>query len=176
MRAQPRPRPLAASPSPFCAPRRAASRRRARSARAARARCSARRSKDAAAALRLISEGADPDCVDEDGWSPLIFASCKEELDGVAARLVTAGAKLDLVSKRGDSALIRACIMKRVATALLLVEAGAALNLVGKARWFVWFRRDKSALDRARERDLAVVAATIRARGGRTAAELKARK
>ena len=47
----------------------------------------------AAAALRLIGEGADPDCVDKDGWSPLHFARRNDLLAGIAARLIAAGAK-----------------------------------------------------------------------------------
>ncbi len=120
---------------------------------------------DAAAALRLIAEGANPDFVDVGGMSPLIHASRKEALDGVAARLIAAGAKLDLVNGIGRSALIYACFFRRAATALLLVEAGAALNKVDS--------NGKSALDWAEERGLAAVSAAIRARGGRTGAELK---
>jgi ankyrin repeat protein len=117
-------------------------------------------------ALRLISEGADLDCVDRSGRSPLMCASRREALDGIAARLIAAGAKLDLFDKGGHSALINACVCKRSATALLLVEAGAALNLVNVD--------GKSALDWADERGLAGVSSAIRARGGRTAAELAA--
>ena len=123
---------------------------------------------DAAAALRLIAEGANPDFVDVGGMSPLIHASRKEALDGVAARLIAAGAKLDLVDKQGISALQWACYLEKAASALLLVEAGAALNQVAI--------NGKSALDEADRKGLAAVAAAIRARGGRTGAELKAHK
>ena len=75
-------------------------------------------------------------------------------------------AKLDLVDKYGGSALNYACIFKRATTALLLVEAGAALNLVDKI--------GLSALDIADEQGLAAVSAAIRARGGLTGAELAA--
>jgi ankyrin repeat protein len=122
--------------------------------------------KDAAAALRFISEGAELDCVDVDGWSPLVIASCYEELDGVAARLIGAGAKLDRVDTFGNSALILACGDKRAATALLLIEAGAALNPVN--------RDGKSVLDYTDQDGLEAVAAAIRARGGLTGAELAA--
>ena len=54
------------------------------------------------------------------------------------------------------------------ATALLLVRAGAALDLVGN--------HGKTALDEASDKGLADVADAIRARGGLTAAELAARK
>ena len=115
---------------------------------------------DAAAALQLIGEGADPDCVGGDGVTPLLFASKRGELDGVAARLVLAGAKLDLVDKDGKTALIWACIDKRPETALMLVEAGAALNQVVA-------EDGMTALAYASAKGLAVVADAIRKHGGR---------
>ena len=125
--------------------------------------------RDAAALLRLISEGAELGCVDAKANTPLILACGKlGELHCVAARLVAAGAELDPVNTYGNSALFLACYERRAATAMLLVEAGAALNLVNCY--------GKSALDYASEKGLHDVAAAIRARGGRTAAELKARR
>ena len=53
----------------------------------------------------------------------------------------------------------------RVATALLLIRAGAALNLIAKD--------GKSELDYADEKGLVVLSAAIRARGGRTGAEIR---
>ena len=122
--------------------------------------------KDAALALKLISEGADLNCVDESGRSPLIWASMHEKLDEVAARLIASGAKLDVVDKDGRSALTQACTHKRVTTALVLVDRGAALNFVDSD--------GKSALDWACEKCSGAVPAAIRARGGRTAAEIRA--
>jgi ankyrin repeat protein len=121
-------------------------------------------SQDSATALRLIGSGAELNCVDESGYSPLIIASSYKELDSVAASLIAAGAKLDLVNKVGDSALILACYEVRAATALLLVEAGAALDQVSS--------EGKSALDWSVKNGLAAVSAAIRVRGGRTGAEL----
>ena len=120
---------------------------------------------DAAAALQLIGEGADPDCVDGRGNSPLILCTY-ERLGPVAARLIAAGANLDLVDEKGNSALIMACFDKRAATALLLVEAGAATTQLDS--------EGKSALDWADEKGLAAVSAAIRARERRAAAEMKA--
>ena len=152
---------------------------RARAARAALGEAAARakgdelreacKRKDVAAALRLIDEGAHPDCASPSGNSPLTWASVYEELDSVAARLVAAGAKLDPVDPtESTSALTYACATKRAATALLLVEAGAAINQVSND--------GRSALDRANEKGLAAVSAAIRARGGRTGAETRAGK
>ena len=121
------------------------------------------------AAQQLIAEGAEPDCVDDRGYSPLIHAaSFYEELDGVTARLIAAGAELDVVNEDGNSALIAACSEKNADNALLLIMAGAALNLLD--------RDGKSALDWANEKGLAATADSIRARGGRTGAEIKAGK
>ena len=125
---------------------------------------------DAAAALRLIGEGADPDCthkssdVETAGVTPLMVASCDAGQDTVAARLVAAGADLNVVKKLGGTALMAACAQKRVATAMLLVEAGAKLNVVSED--------GNTALDVAELQGLSSVSAAIRARGGRTGEEL----
>jgi len=119
----------------------------------------------AADALRLLAEGgADLDCRDEAGRTPLHHASRREALDAVAARLIEAGAQLDLVDDCGDSALILACFSRRAATALLLVARGANVELVGE--------HGKTALDHANETRKAIpeVAEAIRARGAGLAA------
>jgi ankyrin repeat protein len=73
-------------------------------------------------------------------------------LDAVAARLVAAGAQLDLIDDDGDSALVSACVSGRGSTALLLVEAGAAVS--------------EAAIDFAEGAGLAEAAAAMRARLG----------
>jgi ankyrin repeat protein len=75
-------------------------------------------------------------------------------------------AQLDVVDKGGCSALMQACAHKRATTALVLVDRGAALNFVDGD--------GKSALDWACEKCSGAVPAAIRARGGRTAAEIRA--
>ena len=137
-------------------------------------------------ALRLIGEGADLDRVDTSGRSPLIQASmCLElpaagarlmceELNAVASRLVAAGAKLDLVDENGMSALIYACMWGRTATAQLLVAAGAALNQValnGGNSALDW--ADEGGFNHDKVAEFAPIAAAIRARGGKTRAELR---
>jgi hypothetical protein len=128
----------------------------------------------AATALRLIDEGADLDgsleafrlsSHDGAGGTPLMVAASHSALNAVAARLFAAGAKLDRVNKTGGSALFFACNNKQPATGLLLIKAGAALNLVHSS--------GRTALDEASENGLASVAEAIRARGGLTGAELK---
>jgi ankyrin repeat protein len=109
-------------------------------------------------------------CLELDAASARLMC---EELNDVASRLVEAGAKLDLVDEHGISALMYACMWGRTATAQLLVAAGAALNQVN-------VNGVKSALDWADEggfsndkvAEFAPIAAAIRARGGKTRAEL----
>ena len=84
---------------------------------------------NAGEALRLIDGGADLNCVNTNGMTPLILASESDKLDVVAARLVKKGANLDLIDKKGSSALMTACIFKRAATAMLLINAGADVKL-----------------------------------------------
>ena len=124
---------------------------------------------DEGGALRLISEGADVDFVGgDDRRTPLIWASY-EDIEAVAARLVEAGAKLDIVDSGGNSALILASYYGHVAIARLLVARMdvAALNLVDGG--------GKTALDWAEQGSYASAAAAIRARGGLKGAELAAR-
>ena len=126
---------------------------------------------DVAAALQLINEGADLNCVvgyDEEhrvGWSTLMRACDTEGLDEVAARLIASGANIDHISRDGDTPLIRACIKSREKTAMLLIMAGAELNQIND--------NGNSALNWANRSGLVAVAAAIRARGGRTCAELR---
>jgi ankyrin repeat protein len=98
--------------------------------------------------------------------TPLMTASYSG-FDGVAARLIAAGAKLDLVDMNNFSALHCAFVPEPAVTAMMLIEAGAALNQVSSL--------GRTALDEADMRGLASVAAAIRARGGLTSAELAQR-
>jgi ankyrin repeat protein len=121
-------------------------------------------------ALELLGKGG----VDVDfafdpsrGHTLLMDASMREGgYSAVVARLIEAGAALDLVNKDGSSALMLACAFGNAASALLLVEAGASLNRVGGVQ-------GRSALDWAAKNGLADVAAAIRARGGRTGDEVR---
>jgi len=122
-------------------------------------------------ALRLIGEGAaDVDFIgDKAGFSPLILASA-EGADKVVARLVAAGAKLDLTDASHESALMKACAegVRGRAAALALIEAGANVNVVS--------RGGETALDFAQHAEnFAPVRTALRAKGAVTGAELKAR-
>ena len=127
-------------------------------------------------ATRLVKAGASLDYVDIDGQSALMHAS-SEGHTAVVQMLADSGAQLDLFDRRGHSALIGAAYSGCSATAQLLAAQmdAAALNLIDKD--------GKTALDHANEggknndklAELAPAAAAIRARGGLTAAERKAR-
>jgi hypothetical protein len=125
----------------------------------------------------LVDKGATLDLVDEGGRSALMNSAFSGSTITVDL-LINDGARLDLVDEIGSSALHLACFRGHAATAQLLASRmdAAALNSVD--------RNDKTALDWANEggfhktkvAELAPAAATIRARGGRTAAEHEARK
>lgn len=80
-------------------------------------------------ALRLIDGGADLNCVNTNGMTPLILASESDKLDVVAARLIIKRANLDIIDEYKRSALMTACIFKRGVTAMLLINAGANVKL-----------------------------------------------
>ena len=161
--------------------------------------CEDKRADDA---LRLISEGADPDFIGDMGRTPLIAASIKG-LKIVAARLMVAGAALDRVDFWGKSALIRASFNSNASIALLLIEKGARLDLVDQTGrsallWACANKRVATALLLAARMDAAALnlvdaegrsaldwaskcgpekdamSVVIRERGGLTAAEIKA--
>jgi WD40 repeat protein/serine/threonine protein kinase len=89
--------------------------------------CRDKRAKDA---MRLVDDGAAVDSVSKnEGWTPLITASSKG-LEAVAARLVEAGATLDVVSNIGWSALMEASLSGHTSIARLLADKGAVLDLV----------------------------------------------
>jgi hypothetical protein len=146
--------------------------------------------KTVAGALRLIGEGANVDfaandqCIDYHsvpGFTPLILASM-HGLEVVAARLVEAGAKLDLVNERGISALTYAYMYGHASVAQFLAERmdAAALNLVDRDSMtsLDWALKlvDRDSKEGGFNKDKFVpFVAAIRARGGMMAAEIKAR-
>ena len=117
-----------------------------------------------AIAARLVAAGAAPDLVDSNGAPALLWA-CHEGHVGAARILLDAGAAIDLIALDGTTSLMHACSGGHSAAAALLVERGAALNIVNKG--------GLTSLDICDGKPaLAAVAADMRARGGRTGAEL----
>lgn len=111
--------------------------------------------------------GAFLDYVGSDGLTPLMHCCSHAGLDDVAAQLIEAGAKPDLLTPFGWSALTVACFSGRAASAQRLVDKGAALNLLGSD--------GKTALDWASEK-CPGAAAAIMAKGGLTGSEVRERE
>ena len=59
--------------------------------------------RDLAALNRALTEGADPNAMDADGYTPLIFAVCNNNTDCVA-KLIEAGAHPDCYTDKGRNA------------------------------------------------------------------------
>jgi ankyrin repeat protein len=74
----------------------------------------------------LLAGGADPDAVDEAGWTPLHFAA--QAQDSLATEvLLSVGVSVDVPDRHGNTALWRAVFSYRdePATLRVLLEAGA---------------------------------------------------
>ena len=96
----------------------------------------------------------------------------------IAQLLADKGARLDLVSKNGYSALMCASYKGHAAIAqLLATRMGAvALNLVDNDGMTALSWAEQGGDNRDKAAELAPAAAAIRARGGLTGAALKARR
>ena len=77
----------------------------------------------------LIACGADIDAVSEDRGNTALMDAAAEGLDSIVLNLVQAGAKVDIQSKNGQSALVLAVGQKHFKAATILVEAGADIQL-----------------------------------------------
>ena len=73
---------------------------------------------------RLLAEGTDPDCHDEQRNTALIFAARDGRL-AIARRLIAAGARVDWVDGEGVSPLILAAFKNHPEVARLLLAEGA---------------------------------------------------
>jgi ankyrin repeat protein len=120
----------------------------------------------ASEALRLVNDGADVDCIDERGWSSLMYAARHESMDQVAARLVAAGAHVGGLSDGGNSAVIVAVANKRLATAQMLLAAGADPNVIARDD-------GRTALDWATSRGHVGLIDALEAKGGRSSKDLR---
>lgn len=96
---------------------------------------------DAELAGKALRSGANPDCEDEDGFTPLMWAAIGESVQ--AARVLLAGgASARATNNRGLGALHFACRNADVGMARLLLEAGAepsARDREGRTPFFCCF-------------------------------------
>jgi ankyrin repeat protein len=79
-------------------------------------------------ALAAIEKGANPDCRDPRGFTPLMRAATYGDV-GMLQLLVDAGATLDAVTEHGVTALMKAAIHERADAAQELLRCGAAAGL-----------------------------------------------
>ena len=82
---------------------------------------------DRAAALRLLSKGADPNALGPDRTSALMYAAANNDLELVRA-LIKAGADVKLKNQFGTSAIAEASIIGATPIIDALLKAGADAN------------------------------------------------
>lgn len=81
------------------------------------------------AVKELVAREADLQASDEAGWCPLLRAMDNYE---VSEFLITSGAEVNVVNKRGDSPLMMAAMVGPPALVELLLEHGADLNMANE--------------------------------------------
>ena len=82
-----------------------------------------------AALDRALAEGADPNAMDADGYTPLIFAVCNNNTDCVA-KLIEAGAHPDCYTDKGRTPLNSAASSGYAETIRVLLASGAQVDFV----------------------------------------------
>ena len=85
--------------------------------------------RDLAALDRALAEGADPNAMDADGYTPLIFAVCNNNTDCVA-KLIEAGAHPDCYTDKGRTPLNSAASSGYAETIRVLLAGGAQVDFV----------------------------------------------
>ena len=85
--------------------------------------------RDLAALDRALAEGADPNAMDADGYTPLIFAVCNNNTDCVA-KLIEAGAHPDCYTDKGRTPLNSAASSGYTETIRVLLAGGAQVDFV----------------------------------------------
>ena len=85
--------------------------------------------RDLAALDRALDEGADPNAMDADGYTPLIFAVCNNNTDCVA-KLIEAGAHPDCYTDKGRTPLNSAASSGYAETIRVLLAGGAQVDFI----------------------------------------------
>lgn len=88
---------------------------------------------DLAMVKKFVAEGADINCVDNSGRTPLIEASWSGNTE-VVKFLIEKGANVDATDNAGYSALMRACEVGHVPIITQLINKNASVNIRGKVR------------------------------------------
>lgn len=83
--------------------------------------------------ISLLNQGADIDCIDEDGWSPLMIAASSNNIEK-SSILIQNNANLNIQNSFGNTALHYAVSKNYTPIVKLLIDAGALLlkNEVGQ--------------------------------------------
>ena len=134
-------------------------------------------------ALKLIYENENNlNCAtNKSGYTPLMLAVSNDKLDTVVKPLIALGADINQVDTNKWSALMHTCMNLRVEQALVLIDEGANLNLVGK--WNL-ISGSETALDiverggytgNPKDERAMELANAIRGRGGLKARDVKKR-
>jgi len=85
--------------------------------------------RDLAALDRALDDGADPNAMDADGYTPLIFAVCNNNTDCVA-KLIEAGAHPDCYTDKGRTPLNSAASSGYAETIRVLLAGGAQVDFI----------------------------------------------
>lgn len=83
---------------------------------------------DMTMALAALEKGADPNCCDQVGNTPLMRAVAHDDVE-MLFLLVDAGADLNAVNQFGSTALVKAAIHDMANTAKELIRCGAQVDL-----------------------------------------------
>jgi len=125
---------------------------------------------DQLAVRKAIQEGANLNCVNELGWTPLLQAAMQGQI-AIIHILAAAGADPNARDKNGYSALAYACMYNRPDIAEELVRAGADPNApdgFGRTAYSYWAQNNpalRTAIDRGvatRQRQSGTTAPTVR--------------
>jgi ankyrin repeat protein len=79
---------------------------------------------DAARVTSVLANGADPNEVNDEGWTPLMFAALGSEV-AIVDQLVLAGADLNRQARDGSTPLMKAVLWQNIAIVTALLGHGA---------------------------------------------------
>lgn len=116
----------------------------------------------------LLARGTSPDLPNTVTGAPPLFDALRARLDANVARLLKAGARLDVTDRSGTTPLIQAALVNDAGSALEFLEAGAdprATDRTGATFQDYLFKSDPKLLNAATKRDHDGIRALLRAKG-----------